>query len=260
MPLAPLKLCTTDNLQLAAILETPDGKAPFPLVVQAHGYNSQKNSQTNLAVTAGLIAKGIATLRFDFRGHGESQGNIEDVNITTGLRDLAAVIDWADNSAEIDQDQIGLMGSSYGGVVVTLQAAKHPNRIKCLALKAPATDWGEARTLQIDHHSIAEWQRRGYHQLEGTEPPITVPYSFYEDITSYDTYAAAERITCPVLIIHGDADRSVPVEQSRKLAKKLGGETELQVIPGVDHRFSKEADFRLMISQSTSFLATHLGT
>lgn len=111
----------------------PSGETACPAVVFAHGLGSSRKSPRNLAVAQGLLDEGIASLLFDFAGHGESQGSLDDATITKMIEDIGTAIDRALVEARIDAHRIGVAGSGAGGAVAVLQAAID-KRIKALVL------------------------------------------------------------------------------------------------------------------------------
>lgn len=249
------KLATSDGLELAVIETLPDGSAPYPVAVLVHGYFSGKNSNSNLALMSHLLESGVAVVRFDFRGHRDSDGKIEDVNISTGLKDLAVVMGYVRESEQFQQDSLGIVGNSYGGVVTELFAARNLY-FKCVALKAPATDWAEARRKRFGDAVMQEWREKGVYNFPHDGQDIHTPYSFYEDIASYDVYREVTAIKCPVLVVHGDADESVPVEQSKRLVEVIGTKAQLHIYPGGDHKISNA--FEEVTKEISEFLVGNL--
>src|SRR6266571_4865930 len=122
--------------QVAGILATPAGDA-HRLAVLCHGFLSNKNSATNKALTGMLIPLGIATFRFDFYGHGDSEGPFEQLTVGTAVQQTSSALALAGSRG---YRKVGLVGSSFGGLVAILAAAKN-RYLKCLALKCPVSDF-----------------------------------------------------------------------------------------------------------------------
>lgn len=246
-----------DGLNLAVIEEFSEGKGPFPTVVLVHGYASGKNAHSNQALVDRLHAQGIATVRFDFRGHYDSEGKIEDVNISTGLEDLEAITKHVLADPRVDRERLGIYGSSYGGVVTEVFASRNPI-FTCIVLKAPATDWNEGRRLRLGDDVMREWRNRGVYTFTHQGKEIPTPYSLVEDIASYDVYEETASIKVPVLIVHGDKDESVPLDQSKKLAEAIGANARLIVYPGASHRFTTGDNFEKVADDMASFFTEEL--
>lgn len=197
-----LTIKNSRNLKLAAILEGEEKKAPT--VVMCHGFHSSKdNSLSTKALAQKLVERGISVLRFDFTGHGHSEGDIDKITPLDGLDDLKSAI------RSLGKEKVALYGSSFGGYVSLLYACQNP--VLALALKAPVADWAH---VQIS-------QNRGI--------------KFHQDTKDIDIYKQAFNIRAPTLIIHGDQDDVVPIGQSLKLLKALRCDKKLQIIKGASH-------------------------
>jgi uncharacterized protein len=250
-------LTFTDNTgnHIAGILATPTG-GTHRLTVLCHGFLSSKNSATNKALTAMLIPLGIATLRFDFLGHGESGGPFEGLTVGAAVQQtLAAIMVGASRGYR----DVALVGSSFGGLVAILAAAEH-SKLACLALKCPVSDFPQMLRDELGADGIRQWQ------TTNTLPDfaqglarIRLPFSFYEDCAHHSAYAAAEVVQSPTLIVHGEADESVPVAHSLRLEQALRGKASCVVLPGADHHFSNPLHFRQMVTHLASWVADHLG-
>lgn len=252
------RVTTTDGVSLAVLLDLPeDSDDPFPAVLFVHGYGSHKVSYDYRHIGPALREQGIATVCFDFRGSGESAGNVQDVTTSTGLIDIAAVMAWLHSQPQIDSTRLGIFGFSYGGLISTLYLESHDD-FRAAVLKAPASDWAGARRKRLGPSLMADWKQNGWHDFEYPGLTVRAPYKVYQDALQYDVYANAAKIACPVLIFHGDHDESVPVEQSDRLAHAIGPQASFHLLPGADHRFYASDDFAILRDQSTNFFASQL--
>ncbi len=240
--------------RVAAILATPSG-ASTKLAVLCHGFLSSKNSSTNKALTRLLAERGIATLRFDFFGQGDSDGPFEAITVTTAAAQADAALAWG--CAE-GYREIGLMGSSFGGLVAILVGARTPT-LRGLALKCPVADFPEVLQLEFGPEGMAEWKRTNtIPDVTGGEGRVRLDYGFYEDCLQHSGHDAAARIACPTLIVHGDRDELVPLRQSQRLRDVLTGPAHLEVIEGADHGFSKAEHFHRMTGLIADWMTAHL--
>lgn len=208
------------KLNLSAIFEGEDKNAP--VVVMCHGFHSSKdNPITSRALAQKLVEEDISVLRFDFSGHGQSQGDIDGITPLAGLDDLKSAI------KNLGKRKIGLYGSSFGSYVVLLYATDQP--VLALALKAPVSDWSQ---VQISND-------------RGTK--------FRQEVKDINIYQQAKNIKAPTLIIHGDQDDVVPLSQSQRLLKSLGSKTKrLEIIKGANHDI-RGADFERTNAQIADF-------
>ncbi len=152
----PLTFRDPAGHQVSAILTTPETPTDR-LVVLCHGFLSNKNSTTNKVLTARLVEQGIATFRFDFFGQGESEGPFERITVSLALEQALAALDLV---ASKGYGRIGLVGSSFGGLVSILAAAKRTT-LACLGLKCPVPDFEEMLLLEFGQEGMAEWKRTG---------------------------------------------------------------------------------------------------
>jgi putative phosphoribosyl transferase len=121
---------------LAGRLLVPDTAGPHPAVVFAHGWGSGKDSPRNRAVAEALRQLGFAALLFDFTGHGESEGTLEDSTPEQQVDDLTAALDTLGGLDEVDGHRLGAIGASSGAAAAVLAAARDA-RIRALALRSP---------------------------------------------------------------------------------------------------------------------------
>lgn len=225
------------------------------LVVLCHGFLSGKNSTTNRTLTRLLKEQDLATFRFDFFGHGDSDGPFENITVTLALHQTLAALDLVTIRG---YDRIGLVGSSFGGLVAILTAAQCRD-IACLALKCPVVDFAEELRLTFSAEELDRWQATGtIPNIVGGPDRVRLHYDFYEDCLKHIAYGPAERITAPTLIVQGEQDECVPLHQSQRLHDVLGGPKRLDLLPGADHQFTRGEDFRRMTTSISDWLITHL--
>jgi len=224
-------------------------------VVLCHGFLSNKHSTTNKTLTRLFNEQGFATFRFDFFGHGESDGRFEDITVSLALGQAKAAVDFV---AARGHGPIGLVGSSFGGLVAILAVADRP-AISCLGLKCPVVDFAEELRLEFGVEELARWKDTDrVPDIHGGPNRMRLNYRLYEDSLLRVAYEPATRITAPTLIVQGDCDELVPLHQSRQLMDALQGPKRLDLLPGADHQFSRAEDFRTMTTAIADWLVLHL--
>jgi uncharacterized protein len=239
---------------IAAILSTPD-RPTTSLAVLCHGFLSNKNSTTNKTLTRLLNEQGLATFRFDFFGQGDSDGPFEEITTTVALHQAEAALDLV---AVRGYDRIGLVGSSFGGLVAILTAARRRD-LACLALKCPVVDFAEELRLTFGFEALAQWKATGtIPNIMGGSDRIRLKHDFYEDCLGQIAYGPAERISIPTLIVQGERDECVPLHQSKRLYDALKGPKRLDLLPEADHQFTHREDFHQMTTAISDWLMTHL--
>lgn len=244
--------------KIAATLAAPSSPTER-LVLLCHGFLSNKNSSTNKALTRLLAEREIATLRFDFFGQGESEGPFENITVGLALDQAQSALAWA--SAHGFRD-LGLVGSSFGGLIALLAASQSASRtstLRCLALKCPVSDLPAMLRLEFGEDGMDEWRRnQTIPDVTGNPGRIRLKYRFYEECLGYDGYMAASNIALPSLIVHGDQDRLVPLAQSERLLDSLQGIKQLLVVSGADHGFTVGDHFNQMTHAIAEWMVTHL--
>lgn len=249
-------LSFSDSLghRVAAVLATPAGETDR-IAILCHGFLSGKRSTTNKTLTRLLNAQGIATFAFDFFGQGDSEGPFEALTTTTAVAQAHSALDLVRQKGF---RQLGLMGSSFGGLVATLTAARRHD-LACLALKCPVVDFAEELRLTLGEAEMAAWQATDtIPNIMGGAERIRLRYAFYEDCLRRIAYEPAKTITAPTLIVQGDQDECVPLHQSQQLAAALTCPNRMELLPGADHQFTKSADFGRMTTLIAEWFTTYL--
>lgn len=249
------------SFSLPSTLSTPAILAQPPTstkqaVILCHGFLSDKNSRTNRRLTDLLIPHDIATLRFDWYGMGESQEDFSDIS----LKKCGEQLDSAFQTLqERGMERLGLIGSSFGGLMAILSASRHPTTLQALGLKCPVANFHEVLRLEFGDAAIDRWKQTNLiPNLLGGETPLSLRYSFFEECLTYDGYASALRIHAPTLIVHGDQDELIPRNQIDQLLASLHVSKDLKLITGATHQFGQPEEFRLMTNHLAQWMIHHL--
>lgn len=230
--------------KLCGILSNPTGNKTKPIIILVHGFNSEKNSSTNIALVERLKKNNISTFRIDLFAHGESEGDFENLTQSEAVDDVMLAIDFL---KKLGFSKIGLEGSSFGGLAVIMAAAKSKN-IYLLATKCPVSSYFEFKEY-TNKNLIEDWKKNSYSYRESKK----LNFTFYKDIKNNIAYDIADKITVPTLIVHGDADTEVSVEQSIKLSKLIPN-CQLKIIPGASHRFQEGNTKEEMLNEISDFI------
>lgn len=242
--------------QTAVVLTQPPEKTKR-IVLLIHGFMSNKDSDTNLELTKRLLTKGMATVRLDLFGHGESDGLFQQLTLSRCLHQVEGLIAWIKKNG---YEQIALVGSSFGGLIAIHTAAKHKELIS-LALKCPVSNYPILWQSRLGKDGMANWEKEGLFSFIFDDQKARLEYGFYADLLKFNTYADAAHIKTPTLIVHGDADDDVPVDQSIRLFDTLRiarPQKELVLISGADHGFEKPEDFNQMIGRIEDWIISNI--
>jgi pimeloyl-ACP methyl ester carboxylesterase len=222
-----------------------------PGVIWLSGYRSDMGSTKAAALDAEAERRGLALLRFDYSGHGRSEGRLEDGTISRWLEETLALL-----RAESEGPQI-LVGSSMGGYLALLTAralreAGETERVKGLVLIAPAVDFTEAliwaKASDEARHAIMEqglWRRPSAYSSE----PDCFTRELIEDGRKHLLLGGMIRTGAPTAVLQGMRDEDVPFSHALALMQRFGGDpATLTLVKDGDHRLSRPQDLELMFA------------
>ena len=231
----PLEILS-DGLRLRAVLHTPD-TASWPLVILCHGFLSYKDSSKYRQLAQVFARQSVATVRFDFRGCGESEGLLSESSISRRWRDLQRVIDESVNLDDFD-GRLGLLGSSLGGYLALLEVSQN-STVRCAAV------WSSPSHLLDLAKRLPEVS------------PVEFSQECYEDLLTVELLPRLKNVQ-RVLIVHGQKDQQVPPEHASSLYEVLDEPKALHILEGADHRFTasewREEAIRLTMEWFKRFL------
>lgn len=204
------------------------------LAILCHGFTANMDMPPIKDVADSLNKVNIGTLRFDFNGHGRSEGNFSDMTVLNEIDDLLSVIAFARNLPQVAD--ISLVGHSQGGVVVAMTAGRlGKGAIRALVLMAPAAvlrdDALRGNTMGAtydpwhapEHVTLPTGQKLGRNYIQTA---ISLP--IYETTSRYDG---------PALVVHGMEDRIVPYTYGERFSRVMQS-CRLELIPGDNHMFT----------------------
>lgn len=254
----PTTVRTLDGLRLAGTFVTP-GTAASCAVVLVHGGGVTRDEGgffTRLA--AGLAEAGVASLRFDLRGHGESDGSQEDLTLSAVLNDIRVAISHIREMS--GATVVSLLGTSFGGGICAYYAAKQPDEIQRLVLLNPQLDY-KKRTIDnmsywVDDHLTEEMAQqlvtRGYINFT---PQFKHGRALLNEVFWLRPNLVLGDIKMPTLVVHGTKDTFVPIESSRAAVTQLRAEHKLVEIEGAQHGFAVHDDPQYLQPQSQEWQA-----
>ncbi len=217
---------------LAAILHLPV-QTPCGGVVCCHGMLSSKESRKFAAVAEAVRAAGLAAVRLDFSGCGQSSAPEGNALIGSRLQDLKTVIDHVAGEPWL-RGGIGLMGSSLGGYLSLLAAAERPEIRATVCWATPF----DLRRIQAAFIQSEELRRKFPPGFEVGEP------------LDLSELAGPRR----VLVIHGRKDETVPWTDAESIYRRLGEPKRLMLFEQADHRFLDESCRELAIRATVDWL------
>lgn len=235
--------------RLAGVLHLPagtGGRRPR-CVVGSHGLFSDRESTKLMELGRELVGRGLAFLRYDCMGIGESGGDFAETTLASRVADVGEAVAWARRQPDLDGERIGLMGSSMGGFASLCHAAADTGVAAVAAWAAPAT-----------FEDLHDEERDGRRPTEPSEAhPLVLGPVFYRTLHTPHLPSLARSLTS-VLFLHGEDDATVPLEHGRKLYRLAREPKRLEVFPGGDHRFSDPVARARAVTLTADWLAAAL--
>ena len=230
-----------DHGRLKAIIQKPELQPgeKCPMVVFCHGFSGRKEGPLFELVADTLQAHGIASIRFDFNGHGESEGEFVDMTVPNEIEDAKKVVEYVSSLSYVSD--LAIVGHSQGGVVASMLAGQLSEELgkpafKAVALMASAAVLrddairGNTMGKQYDPFNPGE-----YVELWGG---LKLGADYIRTAFSLPIYETAAKYQGSALIIHGNADRVVPYTYGERF-HQIWPNSELVIQEYYDHGFTQ---------------------
>lgn len=250
----PVSYAARDGLPIAGYLTTPRGPAPFPLIAMPHGGPTSRDTMHFDYWAQFLASRGYAVFQPNFRGSSGFGQDFEEAgykqwglamqdDITDGVQHLVA-------QGIADPDRICIVGGSYGGYAALMGVVRTPDLYKCAVAFAPVTDI---------HKMLSDSSR--YRFQDSNMPHVGGRWSDGQQLRDTSPINNINSIKAPILLVHGDVDRSVPIEHSERMAGKLKrAKKSYRFVrqENGDHHLSREDHRIQFLTEMERFLAEHL--
>jgi uncharacterized protein len=218
-----------DGFALRATLHLPGAPEP-PVVIGCHGLLSDRSSPKQIALAEACVACGVAFLRLDHRGCGQSAGRLDEVtSLASRASDVLQALRLLENRPDIAK-RVGLFGSSMGGAVC-LQVAS------CRKIEALVIFAAPVRSLPLRQTDTA---------ASGEPGRLNMGYVLKGEFDLGDALPRIGRI----LVVHGEDDRTVPPAHAAEIFAKALEPKRLIVQPGGDHLMSNERHQQAFIREA----------
>lgn len=230
-------------------------EGPVPAVVVCPGFAGNKSGKYRVFVEIGqeLAKNGIAVLRFDYRGAGDSEGDFSEITIESQVNDAIACLNFLRNDLRINGDRLGLLGRSLGGMISVLSASQF-QQIRSMALWAPVFSSEPWKNI---------WDSLKFSSLDGLKqgalqhlPPNipTIPnVEFLKQFFEMDLNKELASIKhIPLLHIHGKMDEFVKFEHALayETACQANKKTSFIQLPNSNHDFSNDEERKIAIAET----------
>ena len=226
----------SEGQRIIGILHPPANEYPS-CVITSHGLLSSKDTEKYTALGERLAREGLAMLRFDFRGCGESEGRMEESTVSGRIADLGSAIEFVKSRLGLET-RIGLLGSSLGGYI-SLMKASTEKKIRAVVI------WATPFHLE------------NIKSKKGEENIPSLGEVFFNDLPRHRLFPLLPQIS-NCLVIHGEEDELVPVDQAWEIFHSLGSPKEIHTIEGADHRLTQPAHRKRAIDLSVDWFRKYL--
>jgi len=244
--------------RLAAMLHLPEERpaAGAPAALLCHGLTGHRSETKFLFVRLArrLAARGVAVLRFDFRGSGESTGTFDEMSLLTELADARCALGFLAKCEGVDASRIGVLGFSCGGAVAGRLVAEE-KRVRALAL------WNAVAHVALLTGKFGEW---GVGEGGGGSFPVDLQglplgERFVRDLEAMpDPVDGVRAFGGSVLVVNGTMDGTVPPSEAEAFAEAAGGRAERLVVKDGLHAFARLEHVEAVLDRTTDFFAEKL--
>lgn len=236
---------------IAARLELPAGD-PRAYALFAHCFTCGKDSSAAVRVARALAAQGIAVLRFDFTGLGESGGEFADTSFSTNVADLVAAAGFLRDHYAAPQL---LIGHSLGGAAVI--AAAH----LMAEVKAIATIGAPSEATHVAHHFVAqneEIEHSGEAEVSLAGRSFVIRQTFIEDLRQHNQAERIAQLKRPLLVLHSPTDAVVSIDNASQIFLAAKHPKSFISLDGADHLLTRPADAAFAAVVISSWVSRYL--
>lgn len=271
------------DVKLAGTLTLPENNGKFPAVLMLHGSGkvdrNENAKQLNLNVFKELATffanHGIASLRYDKRGVGASEGNFLEAGLWELVKDAQSALQFLKAQPAIDSNAIILLGHSEGCSVAPAVNQRQPvngmillagtsdsvlkasrwqaERIQKEVRDGKGIHYTLLRLLKIDKKILTK-QEQLFDKINASEESVMkigmrkINAKWFREHGQYQVSEDLPLVTCPTLVITGEKDVQVNPDDARKIAEKISGPSDVHIIPNMNHLLRKQGQPASLVS------------
>ncbi len=231
-----LQFPNAEGQTLSAKLEMPVDKMPLAYALFAHCFTCSKNLNAVTNISRALTSKGIAVLRFDFTGLGESEGDFADTNFSSNVQDLILASSYLKQQYEAPKI---LIGHSLGGAAVLMAASSIPSAEAVATVGAPADP---PHVKHLFQNALEEIESAGEAQVSLGGRPFKIKKQFVDDLEKTDLATMLKSLKKPLLILHSPQDETVDIKNAEKIYINAMHPKSYVSLDGADHLLTRKED------------------
>lgn len=238
-----IKFENSSGFLIDARLDTPID-TPNAYAIFCHCFTCTKETITTFRLCRLLAQHGIACLRFDFTGLGNSEGNFANSNFTTMVDDVIAAANYL---TEHHKAPAYLFGHSMGGTAVLAASLQIESTKGIITIASPS------KPDHVLHHfggalTLLEQNQTASLNVAGQMYPMNP--QFLNDVRSYDSKTLFSEINKPVLIFNVQHDKMVSPKDAEEIDKWVGGESRIVTLKTADHLLTNHADTEIVTEET----------
>ncbi len=236
MKLKKIEFENKDGQVLSARLDFPVSGKPAAYALFAHCFTCSKNIKAIAHITRALNREGIAVMRFDFTGLGDSEGDFADTNFSSNVEDLIGAAEFLQTHYQAPEI---LIGHSFGGAAV-LQAAQHvPSSKAVVTIAAPADPRHVTQTLGKATQII---QSRGEAEVRLAGRSFKLKQQFLDDLHLVNMKDVLINLNRALLVLHSPIDETVGIENAAQIFQAARHPKSFISLDQADHLLTDQAD------------------
>jgi len=222
--------------ELRALMSLPEADEPAAYAVFAHCFTCSKDLKAVVNISRALTRQGIAVLRFDFTGLGESEGDFSDTTFSSNIDDLVAAASFLEG--EFEAPAI-LVGHSLGGAAV-LQATHRIDSVRAVATIGAPFD--PEHVTHLFSGSMDEIEARGEAEVTLGGRSFILSRDFVDDLATHKVERTLSDLGRPLMVFHSPVDRTVGIENAALIYKAARHPKSFVSLDDADHLLLEEAD------------------
>jgi alpha/beta superfamily hydrolase len=231
-----IQFTNSKGLTLSGYVDLPEDKKPIAYAVFAHCFTCSKDLKAIGNINSSLAKEGIAVLRFDFTGIGESEGEFSDSNYSDYLSDLFFSTEFL--SFHYEAPKI-LIGHSLGGCIAIESAGKITSVNAVIVIGTPAEPSMLSAKLRITKENA---ESEGIAETEIGGIKYKFKKQFFEDLETHRLEPYIRNLGKPLMVMHSPIDSYTPFEDGEKIFKTAGYPKNFITLDKVDHLMLNKED------------------
>lgn len=239
--------------RLAALLDLPVDGEPIAYALFAHCFTCSKDYKVVAHVSRGLTADGVAVLRFDFTGLGESEGDFAETTFASNVADLVAASEFM--RRELEAPKI-LIGHSLGGAAVLQAAARIPSAAAVVTIAAPSSTEQLAGMIRSSAAALAT---AGEAEIEIAGRRFLVRRELLDDLEATSMRAAVAGLNRALLVVHSPSDRTVPIHHAEEIFAAARQPKSFISLDGASHLLTDPDDGRYVGALVAAWARRYIG-